>query len=66
MPWSKRRTEELGPNQDHDPTVVAVMGHGESAIASLFIFIRRTAEDAPFAAWKACSKAEKKRVLQQP
>jgi len=48
--WSKRRVEEFGSNQDHDPTVVAFTDCGEPVTASLFIFLHCMAEDAPFAA----------------
>jgi len=51
-PWSKKRVEEFDSSQDHGPTVVAATDRGEPITGSIFVFLRCTIEDAPFAAYK--------------
>jgi len=50
MPVEQEKIEEFDSNQDHGRIVVAAMDRGEPVIASLFIFLRCTAGNAPFAA----------------
>ena len=51
-PSSKGRAEEFSSSQDHGPTVVPAMDHGELVTACLFIFLHCTVEEALFATYK--------------